>query len=108
MLTGRRASLGWTAIGRSLRGMCLVFFVLIGLIHGEAAEFIGYFQQVLVALVPFGAHLAEKHRSLIRPAQLHVSYFAQVSAEPAGIVHIVSVSELGVAHAMDHVIRYLL
>src|SRR5438270_12395829 len=87
--------------------MCLVFFVLIGLIHGEAAEFIGYFQQVLVALVPFGAHLAEKHRSLIRPAQLQVFYFAQVSAEPAGIVHIVAVGELGVAQAIDYVITLL-
>jgi len=32
----------------------LDLFVLIGLIHGQAAKFVGDFQQPLVAFVPFG------------------------------------------------------
>ena len=46
----------------------LVFFVLVGLVHGEATEFVGDFQQVLVALIPFGTHLTQEHRPLVGPS----------------------------------------
>ena len=36
----------------------LVFFVLVRLVHGEAAEFVGDFEQVLVTFVPLGADFA--------------------------------------------------
>jgi hypothetical protein len=39
----------------------LRFFVLAGFVDGKAAEFVGDFEQVLVAFVPLGADFAEKH-----------------------------------------------
>src|SRR5580765_7688129 len=53
----------------------LVFVVLVGLVHGEAAELVGDFEQVLIAVIPIGAELTEKHGSLVGPTQLQVSDF---------------------------------
>ena len=39
----------------------LVFFVLIGFVQGETAEFVRHFEQVLVAVVPLGADFTEEH-----------------------------------------------
>src|SRR5450631_4875043 len=84
----------------------LVFFVLVRLIQGEPAELVGDFEQMLVAVVPVGAHLAEKHRSLVGPAQLQKSYSTDMSAEPAGIFHVVAVGELRVGQALHHVVQF--
>ena len=62
----------------------LVFVVLIRLIHGEPAEFVGDLEKMLVAFVPLGAHFAQEHRTLVGPAQLQVSHFADVCALAAG------------------------
>src|SRR5579885_3741451 len=80
----------------------LVLFVLIGFVDSQAAEFIRDFQQVLVTLVPFGADFAEEHRSLIGPAELQISDFADVRAEPASVFHVIAVGELGVGQALYH------
>src|ERR1700756_2414994 len=85
--------------GRPPYTFALVLVVLIRLIHSEPAEFVGDFEQVLVALVPLGAHLAQKHRSLVRPPQLEIPHFADVRPQPAGILHVVAVGELRVGQA---------
>src|SRR5579863_4806509 len=78
----------------------LVFVVLVRLVHGKPSEFIGHFQQVLVALVPLRAHFAQEHRTLVRPTQLQISNFAHVGTQPARILYIVAVSELRVGQAL--------
>src|SRR6266851_3160204 len=72
----------------------LVFFLLVGLVNRNAAKFIRYFEQALVALVPLGAYLANKHRALISPAQLQVANLAQVSTQPARVFNVVAIGEL--------------
>src|SRR6202046_4208903 len=74
----------------------LVFFVLVGLIQGQAAELVGDFEQVLVAFVPLRADFAEEHRPLVGPTQLQKSYAADMSTEPASVFHIVAVGDLRV------------
>src|ERR1700685_3809664 len=71
----------------------LVLVVLVRFVDRDAAEIFGELQQALVAVVPFGAGLAEKHRSLIGPAELQESNFADVGAQPARIFYIVAVAE---------------
>src|SRR5580693_8918590 len=85
-------------MGESARPTCsfstLAFFVLAGFVDGEAAEFVGDFEQVLVAFVPLRADFAEEHRALVGPSQLEKSYFAGVGAKPARIFHVLGVGEL--------------
>src|SRR5580704_2871854 len=88
----RPASLGPAGQRPGLHlGWVLIFFVLVGLIHGEAPELVGNLEEMLVTLVPLGADLAEEHRSLVGPAQLQESYSADVGTKPAGIFHVVPV-----------------
>src|ERR1700724_2766634 len=74
----------------------LALFLLVGLVNRNAAEFIRYFEQALVALVPLGADLANKHRALISPAQLQVANLAQVSTQPARVFNVFAIGELRV------------
>src|SRR3954470_23388418 len=103
-----------TSFGRTAGGggpyICgrtaLVLFVLIGFIHGEAAEFIGDFEQVLVALVPFRADLAQKHGTLVGPAQLQVADFADVGPQPSRIFHVIAIGELRIGETLNHFIEF--
>src|SRR5260370_11469934 len=70
----------------------LVLVVLVRFVDGDAAEILRHFQQALVAVVPFGADFAKKHRSLVGPAQLQKSNLTHVAAQPASIFHIVAVA----------------
>src|SRR5207248_6826127 len=69
----------------------LVLVVLLGFVDGDASEIFGNFQQALITVIPLSADFAEEHRSLISPAELQKSNFAGVSAQPAGIFHIIAV-----------------
>src|SRR5581483_5626831 len=55
-----------------------VRIVLVRLVNGEAAELLGNIEQVLVAFVPRGGDLAQKNRSLVRPAELDEAGLAGV------------------------------
>src|SRR5580704_17549281 len=71
----------------------LAFFVLIRFVHGQATELFRDVKQALVALIPLGAHFTKEHGTVISPAQLKMPYLAGVSAQPAGVFHIVAVRE---------------
>ena len=86
-------------------GARLVFFVLVRFVHGETAEFIRHFEQVLVSLVPFCADFAEEHRPLVGPSELEISNLADVGAEPACIFHIVAVGEFRVREPLHHFVE---
>src|SRR5216684_2449373 len=80
-------------------------FLLVGLVNRNAAKFIRYFQQALVALVPLGADLTNKHRALISPAQLQVANLAQVSTQPARVFNIVAIGELRVGQPLHQFVK---
>src|SRR5208337_2323818 len=64
------------------------FVVLIKVVDDHAAEVFHQIKQVLIALVPLGGDLVEKHDALVRPAKLDEAGLADVAAQPARFFHV--------------------
>src|SRR5271157_3330629 len=107
----RRAIETGSPISRARRCICCesalrraqrtsAFVVLINVVDDHAAEVFHQVQQVLVALVPLGGNLVEKHDALMRPAQLDEAGRANAVAQRARFVHVFVAGISGVLQAL--------